>query len=102
VTEYQVVREKRSEVSTVTVTDEIDQVNATAESQQEMAADDSGKAYQINGTDVSKQDEQEHTHQVRNDENAKTFDNAESFSDFSSWVAQQEDNSLAKPSSGQT
>jgi len=67
-----------------------------------MAADDSGKAYQVNETGKSKQDELEHAHQVRNDETAKVFDKAESFSDFSSWVVQQEDDSLAEPSSEQT
>jgi hypothetical protein len=76
VTEYQVVREKRSEASTVIVTDEIDQVNTTAESQQETKADDSSKACQVNETDKSKQDEQERAHQVRKDERAKMFDKA--------------------------
>ena len=81
-TEYQAVREKRSKASTADVTDEIEQANATAESQQEMAADDSGKAYQVSGTGMLKKDEQEHAHKVGKDESAKTFDKAESFSDF--------------------
>ena len=85
VKEYQVVREKGSEASTVTATDEIDQVNETAESQQEMEADDSGKAY----PDESKQDGQERAHQAKKDERPTMFDKAESHSVFLSLVAQQ-------------
>jgi len=95
------VRENRSEASTVTATDEIDQVIAMAKSQQEMATDDIGLAYHVNGTGKSKQDDQKHAHQVKNDETTKMLDKLESFPDFLR-VAQQEDENLGNPSSERT
>jgi len=98
VTEYQVVQEKGSEANTVTVTDEINQVNETSKSRQEMEADDSSKAY-LNETAELKQDEQERSHQVKRNEKTQMLDKAELHSAFLSLVAQQDANSQAKPSS---
>ena len=85
----------------MTATDEIDQVIAMAKSQQEMATDDIGLAYHVNGTGKSKQDDQKHAHQVKNDETTKMLNKLESFPDFLR-VAQQEDENLGNPSSERT